>query len=501
LKLELEKMEFRTRLAFAALALFTGSGGVYLPAVAQADPAPLQQTVNFKPEFFKEFQVVTALDIVQHVPNFSFSSGAQVRGYAGAAGNVLVDGRRPVTKDTLQTVLGNIPLAQVDHVELIIGGAPGIDMEGYSRVVNIVRRRTESNSLAVIATDAVVTGNKSRPDVIFVFSRRAGDTNTDVNSEVAVYPDSTTNNIKIFSYTPGQPRAGYTYIKQSALQPTTKLTGDRSQPFLGGTLSLNGSYTGLYYKYDAIYSGSVQQGYEHANQNDVSSALGVQYERTLAKGWTLELDALDRSHRSTLDDRYRDQSGLTEFASYSKTREDIGSARMTWQASDRVSYKFGGEVASNRLAANNLYVVDGITNITPSDNVQVEEVRDEMFATEDLQISPSLNFEGSLKVENSRIADKLANRSKSLVYPKPRLQLVWSITPEAKVTWLSERVVGQLDFTEFATSVLLQTSVVTAGNPDLIPQQTWKHSLTLDYSFWKSGASTSPWSTTIYRTH
>jgi hypothetical protein len=54
-----------------------------------------------------------------------------VRGFEGAAGDVLIDGELPTSKsDDLESVLRRIPASQVARIDLIRGGAPGIDMHG-----------------------------------------------------------------------------------------------------------------------------------------------------------------------------------------------------------------------------------------------------------------------------------------------------------------------------------------------------------------------------------
>src|SRR5690606_5434408 len=63
-----------------------------------------------------------------------------VRGFAAALGNVLIDGQRPTSKAvSLEDVLRRIPFAGVAAIEVIRGGAPGINMQGQSVVANVVR--------------------------------------------------------------------------------------------------------------------------------------------------------------------------------------------------------------------------------------------------------------------------------------------------------------------------------------------------------------------------
>src|ERR1700742_1084936 len=107
----------RTSLHALILACALGSAvAAATPALADQAQAP-NPVVKYQPDDFKNFQCATALDIVFHVPGFVFSTGNNVRGFAGAAGNVLIDGQRPASKTGLDVQLNNIALSQIDHIE------------------------------------------------------------------------------------------------------------------------------------------------------------------------------------------------------------------------------------------------------------------------------------------------------------------------------------------------------------------------------------------------
>ena len=69
-----------------------------------------------------------------------WSKAEKRRGLAGALGNVLVDGRRPSAKDqTLEDILGRIPAAQVQHIEMLRGAEAASDPSGHAILLNVVR--------------------------------------------------------------------------------------------------------------------------------------------------------------------------------------------------------------------------------------------------------------------------------------------------------------------------------------------------------------------------
>ena len=63
-------------------------------------PEPASSTaavVSYPASFFASAQPNTAMEMIARLPGFAFDSGDGVRGFSGAAGNVLIDGERPAT--------------------------------------------------------------------------------------------------------------------------------------------------------------------------------------------------------------------------------------------------------------------------------------------------------------------------------------------------------------------------------------------------------------------
>ena len=119
------------------------------PQLAQGAPTAASGIIAYPISFFIEYRPTTASDVVGRIPGFTYKAGDDVRGFGGAAGNVLIDGERPSSKAvTLDEALKRIPVAQIERVELIRGGAPGIDMQGQAVLANVIRRRGVDYSLA-----------------------------------------------------------------------------------------------------------------------------------------------------------------------------------------------------------------------------------------------------------------------------------------------------------------------------------------------------------------
>ena len=111
-------------------------------APLQSTPAPAAQgVIGYPSSFFAGQQVANAAEMLGRVPGFSLDTGDSVRGFEGAAGNVLVDGQRPTSKsDNLEEILRRIPAGQIERIDIIRGGAPGIDMQGKSVLANVIKK-------------------------------------------------------------------------------------------------------------------------------------------------------------------------------------------------------------------------------------------------------------------------------------------------------------------------------------------------------------------------
>lgn len=449
------------------------------------------QVIKYQPDYFTEFQVSSALDMVFHVPGFSFNRGEEVRGFAGAAGNVLIDGQRPASKSGLDETLGNISSAQVDHVELIIGGAPGIDMQGYRQIVNVVRK-SGGKPVIQFGGNVKTFPQHARPAGFFSYASNKDGKTTDFYMEAFGFRDNGVNNTQRYTYLPdySDPSPDHMFIHQWAGGTGHQEKFDHSRPFLGGKLSFNGNYNPIDYDYDADYISDDDTAREHLDLKEIESELGMQYERSLTKTLKMDLNALRRYDRLSQDDVFHDGDDVGHYRSLALTSEHIFSAKLTWQPNDKLTYKFGAESALNSLDNSSLYTQNDTTQNVPFDRVFVEEDRKEYYATRNWAATAKINIETGLKVETSTISVRQDNRSQSFVYPKPSLQIVWSPTKKLKLSWRSERVVGQLNFSDFASSVSLETTVVKAGNPAIVPQKEWQNGLTVDYSFWDKGAIT-----------
>jgi TonB-dependent Receptor Plug Domain. len=107
------------------------------------------RTTSYPAAFFAQYAPRSALDIAQRVPGFALDLGnSSVRGFAGAAGNVVINGQRPSNKaEALDQTLARIPAQQVARVEVGPGDLFGADYAGKTQVLNIILGETAKHGI------------------------------------------------------------------------------------------------------------------------------------------------------------------------------------------------------------------------------------------------------------------------------------------------------------------------------------------------------------------
>lgn len=166
-------------LATTALLLAAGGAAAQTSEPTSAPGARSTQSgvLVFTPDFFADQRPNTALDMVGRVPGFSISDGDGSRGFEGSVGNILINGARPASKnDTGSAVLSRTLAKQVERIELIRGGGPGIDMQGFAVVVNVITKRESSRQSILTWNAALFDGGQDVFGASYQFTTRRGET-------------------------------------------------------------------------------------------------------------------------------------------------------------------------------------------------------------------------------------------------------------------------------------------------------------------------------------
>lgn len=474
------------------------------PALAQTTPVPATarplaaiQTgvLVFNLDFFSEYRPTTALDMVSRIPGFSIVDGNGTRGFEGSVGNVLVNGSRPASKsDTGSNALNRIAADQVERIDLIRGGAPGIDMQGYSVVVNVITKR-QTSSQTIVGFNVILfeDGGTDLYGGSLQHTRQEGDRTwgivlADGNS----MSDANGPGPSIRTNAAGAIIRQENYVND-AYGGSNSARVNFSDRFWGGKVDLTARLGGSdFHNISELTAPGVLRQNQSDNESD-GGEVGVVFTRPLNDRMTLESRFIHQFASFEASSASNSNiGGLASpeqlFVSTGDTSETILRNLLRLQRSDRVTFEAGAEVAYNRLDTDQAFSVGGVPIPLPSASVTVEETRGEVFGKSTWRIHDDLTLESGLRLESSTISQSGdADQSKSFFFAKPRLLATWTPWAGHQFRARFERELGQLDFGDFAASAELAEENVLGGNADLEPEQRWISELIYERRFWTDG--------------
>ena len=459
-----------------------------------ATPAPAAETpasvIAYPAAFFAPMGPNTAYDMVLRVPGFTLDDGATVRGFASAAGNVLIDGQRPASKtDDLISILRRLPATQVDRIDLIRGGAPGIDMQGKTVVANVIRK-TGSGLTGVAAFYLYATREGYvDPQGRLEGTWRQGGRTLEASLIAFAYHDNIEGGGRHELIAPDGRRLDFSNMRNRAPTGGVTATSAYETPFIGGKLRLNLLLQDQPYHLDSLDNFLIAGPQAlHTRQDQEDAELGLHYNRDLASKLTLEVLGLQHFNRTHIDSLFDTLSDHQHFNLKDQGGESIARGILHWRASSALTIDAGGEFAYNWLQTRTALSDNGAAIAVPAGDVRVTEKRGEAFATATWLPLRTLSIETGMRFEASTIASAGdVVLSKTLTFPKPRLLITWSPDTRDQFRVRAEREVGQLDFKDFAARAALNVNGVVAGNPNLEPQRDWAFEAAYDRHFWKDG--------------
>ena len=490
------------------ISLFALAAALAAPAFAQAGkeaaaaPAQPSRTTAYPASFFAQYAPRNALDIARQVPGFQLDYGNNdVRGFGGAAGNVVINGARPSSKaESLETTLARIPANRVTRVEVGPGDLYGADYSSRSQVLNIIlsaeggidgnvtgslRRLYTGRLVPNGSASALIRRGASTINLSAGFNHglnheEGTDTITDpATGELFEYRRKFNNYHDFFPYISGS------WALERASDKAIRLNA-RWSPGQFDLLQDNRvTVTGEPPRDDTLLQDSDNSVFE----------LGGDITRPLAGG-AIKLVGLATRRKIDNADTYIERNGLlsdgaVQVGGFEQTQqadrnETIG--RLTWTRQNLGGFSFeaGAEAVLNTLDnTTELFVVEPDGSRTridlPIDSAKVKEKRGEAFVNIGRSLTPSLRVDAGLRYEYSHLTvtgDAFANRK--LRFWKPSLTLDWKPGGGWRTQFSVKRTVAQLDFFDFVTVADLSGDRVNAGNADLQPQRAWELRLTAE---------------------
>ncbi|CAO1654529.1 TonB-dependent receptor plug domain-containing protein [Parasphingorhabdus sp. NYA22] len=445
---------------------------------------------------FSRFNPRTALDMVRQVPGFTIDTGdSDERGLGQADENVLINGARISGKNIdAFTFLGRISAANVLRLEIVDGAT--LSISGLSgQVLNLVTNVSESSGLS---------GNfKWEPQW-----RRAGNNWLDGEASISgklgkgdftlsIENDAARNGVE----GPEQitDRFGNLLFERDEIsryrQDQPKLSGSYSLAGDGGSIfNANAAYQ-LYRKRETVATDRTQVGQSDifelysSRENEWNAEFSADYEFGLGGG-RLKLIGLQRFEHSPVTDFFGQTSsdGVTpargsRFDRVTDEGESILRAEYGWKTAGGTDWGISIEGAYNFLDNEGaLEVLDpqGVYQpvvLTNADS-KVTEYRGEVVGSYGRPLLENLSLQATLGGEYSKISQSgAAGESRSFIRPKGSVSLAWRPQPDLDISLKVERSVGQLNFFDFVQSVDVSQNSGNAGNPGLVPPQSWRAEL------------------------
>jgi len=476
---------FIMRSNFSCLILFFLSITFTAQVAAQNEQ---QSAVSFSADYFTRYQATSALDMVNRVPGFTLDDGGDKRGFGGAAGNVLINDRRPSTKqDAPSAILGRIPASLVEKIELIRTRMRDIDLQGHAEVVNVTLK---ADAPAIIQWEFYLRQNLDSgpsPKISTSMADRWQDIEYNVGFDLAH------NRV-------GDPGVIETYDGNGQLTeirtdenlqkgPTANIYLNASS-WLGNTFIQVNSKAGLNYR-DLVQTlsrvpqitGQPRQEVITTKRRNNSLDLGIDAERIL------NADLLGKAiFLYSLLDQEPESSQQNINAAGQQTRfqlqqddttsiEAIARLEFYWAGFEDHAIQVDMEYAKNILDNTQVFTDDTGAGAVVIDvdggNVRVEEDRWNFLAQDRWSLGNfDLNY--GLGLERSTLSqtgDSIQQRSFTFI--KPSTVLTYTPVRGNQTRLGIEREVSQLRFSDFVSAAVFEDDNVVLGNPDLQPESTW----------------------------
>jgi hypothetical protein len=512
--------------AVGLIALAAGLGPV---AMAQQAPVPsptdkaapaqaAQDGVQtFEVGFFKQYNPVTAADIVNRVPGFEIDDGEALRGFGATAGNVLVNGERPSSKILISEQLKRIPADSVAKIELISGSASNVDVRGQTQLVNVVLKKTTQGESSpgtwVVDVRSLQYSNRVGGQFQLTKKFSLGET-ADLTLDFQL--PNLRGRTESFEAV-RNPAGDLTRYRQQLGQPNQiGVQGSgvlKWRPTAEDTVGLNVQIAPTWNttnigSIDYTPAGAFERGtFGFVDYtNNYTAEVGADWEHRFSPELSVKLIGLGTFTGVDQDDLFHiftptgtaGPSGLATIRTINRTTEGgerVGRGFVTWRPNGAHTIDIGMEGAFNfretTLDIFNDIGAGPVPQALPVSDTRVEETRVEPFITDVWKISPQLTLESGFIYEASTIkqsGDEVKEREFS--YPKPRLIATWQAAETDQLRASVTREVAQLDFAEFGSSINVVDESSLIGNPDLEPEKTWKARVEWEHKFGKRGAVT-----------
>lgn len=477
-------------LSVAAVAV----GAAFVAVTAAAGQAVGASGVRlFASAYFERFNAATALDMVRQLPGFVFrDSDRDTRGYAGSAGNVLINGRRPSGKAvSLQDTLARIPAGNIASVELVPAGAPGYETGQDSVVANVVLHGEASASTTVEASLLAYDDDHVSPSFEWIRSSVSADRSWSISLGSFSDHHAWRGTERLYD------GAGALVSERRFHDPWTfkdvdltfnleqALNPDAALQFQVYARGFDFDRPGFFDNFEVDSLGVLAPRGRDLSRSDrwaEEYEINPVIEASIADVWRVEGRALARTY--TFNDASRSELAATGVVTESRQvrtdREFLARAAVTRHVGAVGALEFGAESALNSRDQDLAITVDAGSGPTrfdlPGANAKVEERRSEIFTVYAGTLAPRISTEAGLRYEQSTITRTGGDANEqSFAFLKPALRLRFDQTPRRHFRVSAERLASQLNFADYLSIIdFAQGGQLNGGNPTLAPSTRWR---------------------------
>lgn len=472
------------------LACVLGAGFAHADAPAPIPEISPTALEVYEPDFFARYSPQNALDMISQTPGFSIQENESKRGIGQGGANVLINSRRISSKSTsARDTLRRISADKVVRIEILDGAS--LNIPGLTgQVANIIVRGgdisgnwawtpefQEDRSSKLENARASLSGQLNGVD--YTVSLESSDYGGgSAGPEYVLAPDGVTiDEIRLED----QEGGGVRREANLALSHES-LSGNFANLNLSASVNDGGGRE--------ISERQVVNGADYlrlfTDQNDETEGeISGDYEFGLGFG-RLKLIGLQRlKNREPSSETFADYFGAqtssgSRFSTESQSGETIARAEYGWLDASENDWQIALEGAFNFLdTSSELSELSGgafvDVDLTAADT-RIEERRAETSLVHGRRLTEAVVFQGSVGVEYSELSQTGAvGQVREFVRPKGFASLSWQPAEAWDLALRLERAVGQLNFSDFASSVNLNNEAgqQESGNPEIVPEQSW----------------------------
>jgi len=462
--------------------------------------------VSFSSAYFERFQPQTALEMVQQLPGFQLDNSTNdTRGFGGAAGNLLINDRRPSAKqDVPSTILSRIPSGIVERIELIRGQARGIDLRGQSVMVNVI---IKTDSPAAVRWEANV--RKS-----FEHGPLVPDLSVSLTDSLLGLEYNTGFTIRKTAF--GRFGLDKVFDGSGNLIENRHDSRENRLPYLNTNLGAQKYFGETLVKFNSIFTIDNFNQFLESDRVPVELSIDPRDEFFDSKTHRTKLEIGADAEREIINNLkgkaimlfyYEDENSFqsqrvlnsfdvqTRFRVSDKdaiTEEIIGRVEFDWTGINQHLIQANFEGAFNTLDGSLEQTLDigagpVIVDVPGADSV-VDEMRWDVLVTDTITLG-QYELDLGIGAETSTISQiGDATQERSFTYIKPRIALSHTTQEGHQTRFRLAREASQLDLNDFVSATVLEDNDVALGNPDLRPDTTWITELGHERRFGRNGS-------------